>query len=250
MKLELHYDKPPLLHNDDKKKRQLLKQIVADLEEQLPKFKGNATESSDFVKKFFDIRETVLPHGNMYYRVQTKLEHNDKKFVISENGEVCKMGCTENKLIKWCAKCNDREKLRRKEENQLKNNERLVGEKLQEKHIPINGSNIPTMQNGGHVSSSENDSSKAAGKKEIETLNLKLEKLDVFSAIRSEEMVKKETGVTTLGELTDYVKGLTLHDIVYEHVYAEGICFTVADVILFVYVYFLLVSQSSKVINS
>ncbi|XP_053400573.1 glutathione S-transferase C-terminal domain-containing protein-like [Mercenaria mercenaria] len=122
MKLELHFDRPPLLHNDDKKKRLLLKSVQNELEnvESCPE------DGKTVVRNFFTTRENTMPHGNIRYRVITQEEKEDKKFVNGENGDKCKFGCTENRLIKWCAKCNDREKLRRKEERQIQNNSRLI----------------------------------------------------------------------------------------------------------------------------
>lgn len=204
MKLELHFDQPPLLHNDDKKKRLLLKSIQKEFEA----VAMQPDNENNVIKDFFAHREEPMVHGTINYRVITKEEKEEKKFVNSEkNGDKCKLGCTESKLIKWCAKCNDRERLRRKEEKQQKNYSRLIKD----------------TKNDGTVSN--NDS------KENEIHNKGVSLL--------------KTNIENLDELSDYVGNLTLYDIVYEHVYAEGVCFTVADIVLFVYIYHLLVSDTS-----
>ena len=221
MKLELHFDKAPLLHNDDKKKRVLLKDVIIEFEAQNSTSNGLTGSNEEILQKFFAIRETVLPHGNMYHRVQTKTEKDDKKFVISADGEVCKYGCTESKLMKWCARCNDREKLRRKEELQERNNARLIETKTD------SSDNSMELVKGGESISATN------------TLTSKLEALHIDNSNSNES---RSLGVLSLEELKSYVQTLNVYDVLYEHVYAEGICFTVADVVVFVYTYFLLVS--------
>lgn len=230
MKLELHFDKPPPLHNDDKKKRQLLKTVVTDFENKCHLLDSSHEASLENVTNFFNAREQLLPHGNMYYRVQTRLEKEDKKFVNSDNGKVCKFGCTENKLIKWCAKCNDRERLRRKEEKQLKNNARLE-----------------TIKSGENIECStkvEEKTSHSTGPCVSENdLNAYVNGLNILD---SSPGIQLQTGVMSLQELTEYVKKLDLNDIIYEHIYAEGICFTLADIFVFVYIYFIMVSRNFK----
>jgi hypothetical protein len=204
MKLELHFDSPPILHNDDKKKRLLLKTVQKELEDII----DHPEVEKDVVKNFFANRKDEMPHGSISYRVTTLEEKESKKFVNSENGSKCKYGCTENRLIKWCAKCNDREKLRRKEKRQAKNNTRLSEE-----------TNHDTVNDKSDV---------------IEIVN------------KTDDSCEPETSIGNMEELCDFVNTLTLHDIMYEHIYAEGVSFTVADIIVFVYIYYLLVSIYKK----
>lgn len=199
MKLELHFDQPPLLHNDDKKKRLLLKSVQKEFED----VTNSPHIEKGVIKSFFANRENFMPHGNISYRVITKEEKDHKKFASLEKvGDACKYGCNENRLVKWCAKCNDREKLRRKEEKQQKNNARLTEERNGYR-IDMNGASTVDSSRTGNIDSAS---------------------------------------MASLEELCDYVNTLTLHDIEYEHMYAEGVYFTVADIVLFVYIYHLLES--------
>ena len=197
MKLELHFEKPPPLHNDDKVKRA----IVKDLQSRRGDFCDSEPDCDKLIHKFFDKREEERPHGNVQYRVLTKKERDKKKFNILENDSVCKFGCSENKLIKWCAKCNDREKLRQKNKQLEKNIARL---------------NI-SEKNG------------------IGPTNKTLEKADNPGRY----------GISSLEELRSYIDELTLNEIEYEHLYAEGITLTIADLLLYSYMYHLLVSKHS-----
>ena len=195
MKLELHFEKPPPLHNDDKVKRA----IVKDLQCKINDICDSEADCDRIIHKFFDVREEDRPHGNIQYRVLTKTERDQKKFDILENDSVCKFGCTENRLIKWCAKCNDREKLRQK--------------------------NIQLDKNMARLKISENNG--------IETTkNLTYDK----------ENTPGRYSVSSLEELRSYIDELTLNEIEYEHLYAEGIALTVADLVLYSYLYHLLVS--------
>lgn len=228
MKLELHFDKPPLLHNDDKKKRVMLKSLQQKFEKdlevrnmkekQVPELSQDtnrlqeiknlidepvANDDEAFIQHFFVTHETFMPHGNMYYRVITKHERELKKFVNSNDGVVCKFGCTENRLVKWCAKCNDRERLRRKEKLQQMNNTRLSGPGDTESELSNSVTKLQISEN-------------------------------VDDGIRN-------SGLSTINELSDYVSSLTIHDVVYEHVYAEGVGLTISDLMLIVYTYYLMV---------
>ena len=197
MKLELHYEKPPPLHNDDKVKRAIVKVLQSRRDD----FCDSKPDCDKLIQEFFDRREEEKPHGNVQYRVITKTERDRRKFDVSENNSVCKFGCTENKLIRWCAKCNDREKLRQKNIQIEKNMARLnISEK--------NGKN------------STNNS-------------LTSERAD---------SLKPAYGVSSLAELRSYIDELTLNEIAYDHLYAEGITLTVADLMLYSYMYYLLVS--------
>lgn len=206
MKLELHFDKPPILHNDDKPKRIILKAVQAEFES----YKDGTNSETD-VNKFFANREEDMPHGKVRYRVISKDEKEAKKFDNSENGEKCRFGCSENRLVKWCAKCNDRERLKRKEEAQERNFARLVetrnGEQSDGK------SNNSTMPNGiSSVGTNSDDRN-------------------------------------VMDELCNYVSGLTIQDIVYDHLFTEGVYFTVADIMLFVYIYHLSETLQSSCSN-
>lgn len=206
MKLELHFDTPPLLHNDDKKKRLLLKSFQRELDNVI-----DPVDERAFVGDFFTSRHDAMPHGNTSYRVVTQEEKEGKKYVNSENGRKCKYGCSENKLIKWCAKCNDREKLRRKTEKQQRNNARLIERVIDDVNIDaVTLNSITDMTDGEKADGVESGSG---------------------------------CGISNVAELCEFVNTLNLNDIVYEHVYAEGLCFTVADIMLYVYVYHLLVSK-------
>ena len=206
MKIELNLEKPPPLHNDDKKKRVLLNRVKKE-------FTVSRTTNSVGDKvctDFFKVREDFMPHGNMYYRVITKSEKESRKF----DNKSCKFGCTENRLIKWCAKCNDREKDRKKEIQISKNKAR----KDQALDSDIKDS----------VVLGKNDSNKITDK--CDHSNKITDKCDqIFD-------------ISTIEELTQYIESLTLYDIDYEHTYVEGVVFTIADIILYVYFYHLVVS--------
>ncbi|KAH3843713.1 glutathione S-transferase C-terminal domain-containing protein-like isoform X1 [Dreissena polymorpha] len=217
MKFELHFDQEPLLHNDDKKKRLLLKDIISDFETKIAN--GNDSEINVCIQNFFEKRDVVCSHGNMYYRVRTLQERENTKYDNFENGEKCKFGCSEKKLIKWCAKCNDRERFRCKQEKQNRNYSRLedVNTALTTLNLKNEGSNI--VING-----------------------------DIGTNF-GERMTNKTHLLRTeaVEELRMYVQSLTVKDIVYEHTYSEGICFTVADIILFVYTYHMLEAMNFQV---
>lgn len=206
MSFELHFDKPPLLHNDDKKKRFLLREALTEIEPKLESCDNE--ENICLIDKFFEIREVELPHGNMYYRIITKPEKEDKKFAVALNGKKCSNGCTPDKLVKWCAKCNDRERDRKRDEEKQNLSKRLDENKMisDEKKVDTNGAPVNGDNQNG---------------------------------------VKSDPGVASVGDLSEYLQTLTLNDVAYEHIYAEGISFTVADVILFVYMYYLLVRTRS-----
>lgn len=212
MKFELHFDQEPLLHNDDKKKRLLLKDIISDFESKIAN--GNDSEINLCIQNFFEKRDVVYSHGSMYYRVRTPQERENIKYDNFLNGEKCKFGCSENRLIKWCAKCNIRERSRRKEEKQQKNYSRLenVNTALSNLNLQNEGSdNIINSEIGTNFSEGTKSKNHFLRVESIEDMRL-------------------------------YVQSLTVNDIVYEHTYSEGICFTVADIILFVYTYHLLVN--------
>ncbi|WAQ99326.1 GSTCD-like protein [Mya arenaria] len=179
-----------LLHNDDKKKRQVLKDVQTEAEALISACGKEG--GPDIVDEFFQTREAVMPHGSVSLspnnRVQTKAEKEEKKFDINtENGEVCRYGCTENKLIKWCARCNDREKLKRKEELQQNRNARMNERNCDEK-TTIESQEV--LKNGLNVNGDT------------------------------------DLGIGSLDELSTFIKTLTIHDVIYEHVYAEGTSFT------------------------
>ena len=200
MKLELHFEKPPPLHNDDKVKRAIVKSI----QNRKDSLCNSTAEFDTLIKDFFGRREKLKPHGNIRYRIITRTERERKKFDVglSENDSACKFGCTENKLVRWCAKCNDREKLRQKEKQLERNLARLK---------------ITTDR-------------KLVGT--VNSVNLQ----------RKDE--SESFGVSSLEELKDYIEELTLNEVEYEHLYAEGISLTVADLLLYTYMYHLLVSVS------
>ncbi|KAL4229713.1 hypothetical protein ACF0H5_010101 [Mactra antiquata] len=254
MKLELHFDKPPLLHNDDKKKRVLLKSIQQKYQKDFKELygekkskpesssektnlpeDGTKTELSaldkdaEFIQQFFKTYENHMPHGSSYYRVQTKSERDLKKFQNSNDGKVCKFGCTENKLVKWCAKCNDREKLRQKEKIQQMNNSRLI-EHGDNKFVTSDAQSVPSNHKS-ELSNGDSNISKT---------------LSQLSLSTNGEKRLSDFGVSMIDELSDYVSSLTLYDVIYEHVYAEGVGLTISDLALLVYIYYLMESLEFK----
>ena len=202
MKLELHFEKPAPLHNDDKVKRAIVKDIQSRKDVICDRNKDFETVITEFFGRYEDHR----PHGNIYYRIITKNEQEKRKFVVGLNKEnsACKYGCTEDKLVRWCAKCNDREKLRQKERQIERNLARLK------------------------ISSERNH-----------TNSIDLKEIDKSGSL----------GVSCLEELGNYIDDLTLNEIEYDHQYAEGITLTVADLLLYTYMYSMLVSISRPLVK-
>lgn len=196
MKLELHFEKPPPLHNDDKIKRA----VVKDLQARKDDICNSNKDFNNLIREFFKNTKEQHPHGSIQYRVITKIEREQRKYNVSKDDSVCKLGCTEKRLVKWCARCNDKEKLRQKEKQLERNMARL--------HI--------TDESNSNVTSRETPG---------RTDNLEL------------------IGIKSVEELRDYIDELTLNEIEYEHLYAEGITLTLADLLLYTYMYFLLVSN-------
>ena len=200
MKLELHFEKPPPLHNDDKVKRA----IVKDIQLRKDSICNAKSDSDAMIKEFFQNSEEQKPHGSVRYRVITKTEKDRKKFDVFENDTVCKFGCSESKLVKGCAKCNDREKLKQKE-----------------KQIERNMARMTISKDRNNV-------------KSVNTVTL--ERTDICESL----------GISSLEELGTFIDELTLNEIEYEHLYAEGMSMTVADLLLYTYLYHLLVRTCFK----
>ncbi|KAL3880203.1 hypothetical protein ACJMK2_032464 [Sinanodonta woodiana] len=164
MKLEWYFEKPPMLHNNDKWKRELIKQIQTET----VAMATHANDVDTFVKNFFQEREIVEPHDSVVYRV-------------------VRMG--------------DMRSSKRKE--YVQKNKNTIADAERKK-------NRSSIQNGDLSQQSSPD-------------DTKLEITDVDSLI-------------------SVVNSMTLHNIEFVHLYSEGIQITIADLVLFVYVYYLMQS--------
>ncbi|KAK3599982.1 hypothetical protein CHS0354_012635 [Potamilus streckersoni] len=168
MKLEWYFEKPPLLHNNDKRKRELIKQIQTES----VAMKTHADDVDAVIKNFFQDREIVEPHDSVVYRV-------------------VRMG--------------DRSSRRRKEEKA--------------EHLQKNKNTIDDV--------------------ERKKTRISIQTGDLSQLSTTDHMASE---ITDVDSLISFVKNMTLHNIEFVHLYSEGIQITVADLILFVYMYYLMKS--------